>query len=207
MIFALKIFNYYKKLIFENRRWLYVILIIFAVGVVLGLFTAQTNPEITKKIIAQYAESIDKSLKPGWEVTKAIFTRNVFVVAVATLTSLILGFSSVFVVFINGTILGLFIGFGEMYSKITPWQLFLLLFPHGIFEYVGIFLGLSFSLRLGLNWLRKASKGKRLIVLKTNIKETAAILILTIIILGLAAIIEGFLTVNIACLFGGLCIK
>ena len=70
-------------------------------------------------------------------------------VVVATLTSLILGFSSVFVVFINGTILGLFIGFGKCIQNYS-----VAAFCYISTWYIRIrwnFLGLSFSLRLGLN--------------------------------------------------------
>ncbi len=206
MNFILKLISYYKKLIFENRRWVYIILLIFTIGVCSGLFIAKSDPEATKKIIKTYADSIDKSLTPGFDQAKFIFERNVFVVGVSMITSIFLGFTSIFVTFINGTILGLFVGFGEIYTRITPWQLFLLLFPHGVFEYLGIFLGLSFGLRLGLNWLLKVNKGQRLKVLKRNIKESLAILVLVIFILGLAAFIEGYLTAPIACWFGGLCI-
>ena len=162
----LKAIRYYKKLISDNRHWIYIIIVIFGIGVVLGLFTSQNDPNSTKEIIAKYSNSIDKSLKPGWEQTIFIFERNIIVVLVSLVTSLLFGFTSAFVVFVNGTILGLFIGFGEIYTKITPWQFFLLLFPHGIFEYIGVFLALGFGFRLGLNWLLKTSKGKRLSVLK-----------------------------------------
>ncbi len=199
------VFNYYKKLILDNRGWIYLILGIFVIGVLLGLGTAQGDPETARKIIAQYASSVDKSLKPGWEQTKEIFDRNVFVILIAALTSLVLGLSSAFVALVNGFVLGLFVGFRDIHTKVNPWQLFLLLFPHGIFEYTGVFLSLSFGLRLGLNWLTNDSKGKRLKVLKTNIQETIAILVLVIIILGLAAFIEGFLTLKIACFLSGIC--
>lgn len=202
-----RIYKYYKDLIVTNRGWIYLTFGIFAVGVVAGLLLAQSGQEEARKIISQYAASVDRTILPGWELTKTIFVRNVSVVLSATITSLVLGLTSAFVVLVNGFILGIFVGFGEIYTRLNPWQLFLLLFPHGIFEYSGFFLGLSFGVRLGLNWLKNENKGKRRRTLGQNIKETAAILILVVVILGLAAFVEGFLTLKIACLLSGACQK
>lgn len=206
MIFLRKILSLYKKLISENRRWLYLVVAIFGFGFLSGLITSQTNPLITKSIIASYSQSIDKNLSYGLDQALFIAERNIFILLFTMVSSLFFGVTGFFVTYVNGAILGLFVGFSEIYQKINPWQFFWLLLPHGIVEYSASFLGLAFGLRLGLNWALERSRGKRFQVFLLNLKETFIILILVVLLLLLAAFIEGYLTQIIACTISGICV-
>src|SRR3972149_5755583 len=67
--------------------------------------------------------------------------------------------TSIFVTYINGVVLGVVFGYIPARGFANPLQIFLLIVPHGIFEYLGTFLAMSFGLRLGINWILE-KKGK-----------------------------------------------
>jgi uncharacterized membrane protein SpoIIM required for sporulation len=200
-----KLLGYYRQLLAKNRRWFLAILGIFFLGFVAGFLISFVAPSFTRLILAQYAASIDPNLQPGANLTWYLLSRNVGIVGVSTIGGFVFGLLPVGTSFLNGLLLGALIGFGEIYQVINPVQLALLILPHGIFEYLGSFLALGFGLKLGLNWLSKSSRGKRVKVFVQDLKEVGIILPLIILLLGVAALIEGNLTNSIACFFSGIC--
>lgn len=202
--FITLVVTYYKNLIYQNRRWVFFIIAIFLVGTLAGILISNTAPFITSSVIGQYSSSLNLSLK-DFNLSLFIFQRNVSIVGTATLLGVFLGVVPVFIAFLNGILLGLIVGFPALYKAVNPVQLFFLLFPHGIFEYTATFLALAFGLRLGVNWLLPGSFGRRLKTLRVNIVQTFYILVLALILLIVAALIEGMLTGRIACFFTGVC--
>lgn len=199
-----QVVNYYKNLIYQNRKWIYIILGIFGVGVFCGILVSSTIPSLTKLTLQEYSKILPKNLK-GLNLSLQIFGHNFSTVFLTTISGIFLGIAPTLISFLNGLVLGMLVGFREIYRLVNPMQLVFLLFPHGIFEYAGTFLGLGFSLRLGLNWLLPHFRGKRLQILLQNLRETLSILVLVFGLLAMAALIEGMLTARIACFFTVIC--
>lgn len=199
-----RIFNYYKNLIYESRKWIYFTLMIFLLGFVWGVIISSTYSQLTRQIFGQYSSSLNLASKSNLETSIFIFNRNFSILATSTFGAFFFGVSAFVVTFANGLILGSIVSWPEIYKVINPLQLLLLLLPHGIFEYPALFLGLSFGLRLGLNWIF-AKNQRRLSVFLKNLKETMAIFVLVSLLLVVAAFIEGFLTEIIACKLSFIC--
>jgi len=198
-----KIFYYYKNLIWTNRFWFLVIIIIFTLGSFFGVLFAILQTGIAKQLILGYAKSIPSDLRSGWEITLYIFQRNLLISVVASGLSFFLGLAAVIVTFVNGFLLGLLFGYPGIYSSANPFYLIALVLPHGIFEYFATFTSLAFGLRLGLNWILPRNKNKRTKTFFKNLQELLTVLLFSSIFLFFAALIEGFLTKDIAdCLFG-----
>lgn len=201
------ILNYYFDLILGSKKWLLVILLFFVPAFLGGFLVAFYFPQIAAETISKYAQSIDTEVKSGFEQSFYIFRRNLVISLIAVLGGVVIGVIPVFITYVNGFFLGVIIGFQEIYSTINLWQLLLLLAPHGIIEYLATFLAWGFGLRLGITWLLPKASGKRLLTLATNLKETLFILVLVVVLLAIAAFIEGYLTLEIACFLGGICQK
>ena len=196
---------FYRGLIAQNRRWFWAVVIVFLIGFVSGVCISLVAPSVTQTIIDEYASSLDPSVKPGLPLSLYVFERNAIIVLITTVGGFLFGLLPVVVGFMNGLVLGALVGFPQIYQALNPVQLFFLIAPHGIFEYAGSLLALSFGLKLGLNWLFGAARGKRKMVFFTDLKETLAIIPLTLALLLAAAFVEGTLTTNIACFVAGAC--
>ncbi len=200
-----RLLHLYASLIINNKKWFIPILIVFFVGLTAGFFLSINNKAETGKILAGYAKSIDFNIKDGFALSWFIFERNVNIILFATITGFFLGLPALTIAFINGSLLGVVIGFVSISHSLNPIQLFLLLFPHGIFEYTGSVLGLTFGFKLGVNWLRKSSSGHRKQVFLNDFKDVVKIIPVVIIILFVAALIEGNLTGKLACFLASAC--
>ncbi len=197
-----RISNYYKNLIWGNRRWFFIVSGMFFASAVVGVLTSLFIPKVAEEIIGHYVRSIKPDLKEGWELSGFIYQRNITITVLASLFSFFFGIAAVFVTFINGFLLGLIFGYPKIYTLANPLYLIALIIPHGVFEYFATFLSLAFGLRLGINWTFKFNKGRRFAIFLINFRELILVLILAAAVLLMAALIEGFMTKKIAdCIF------
>ncbi|HSX57887.1 MAG TPA: stage II sporulation protein M [Candidatus Saccharimonadales bacterium] len=199
------IFLYYKKIIFEARFWFLSLGIIFLLGLFVGIIVSVTIPSLSTKILKSYSSSVNFNAEEGLSLSLFIFKKNLGIVTLGSFLGFFFGALPALVANLNGFLLGIVLGFGEIYSKVNPWQLFLLLFPHGIFEYAGTFLGLTFGFRWGLGWVVRKANVSRKAVFVNDLKELLAIFPLVVLLLGIAALIEGNLTGKIACILASAC--
>ncbi len=195
---------FYKNLIWEARFWILALLCIFGLGVLCGLTISLTTPNFSKLLLKNYAESVDFGVS-GFNLSWIIFERNFGIVVFASFFGAILGIVPTLITVVNGLLLGVVLGFRDIYQSVNPWQLLWLLLPHGIFEYSATFLGLAFGLRLGLNWLISRNVQNRREIFKADFKKLLLILPIITLLLFIAALIEGILTLPIACLIAGVC--
>ena len=200
-----KVFDYYKNTIFENNNWFRLTAAIFVFGIVTGLIISLFIPFIAEQALKNYASSIDTNIKPGFDLSVYVFTRNITITTVSSFLGIIFGLTSIFVTYINGIVLGVVFGYLPVRGFANPFQIFLLILPHGIFEYIGTFLAMSFGLRLGINWIvdKKGKSRKQIFV--EDLKKLISIYPLVFLLLLLAALIEGTITIKVSCILGGLC--
>ena len=199
------LFYYYRKLLVKSRDWFMLAFLIFLLGVFWGLVFSLTNSDFSTNILHNYSSSLDKNVKEGFDLSRYVFERNFGIVLFSIITGFFFGLVPTVVAFFNGLLLGILLGFRNIYSVLNPLQLFFLLFPHGIFEYLGTFLGLAAALKLGLNWTLAHSRGRRGKVFREDLLGALALLPLVLILLVVAAYIEGNWTAKIACLFSSIC--
>lgn len=200
-----KVFNFYKKLIRENKNWLFLTAGIFVCGSFSGLIVSLLLPSFAEDTLRNYSASIDRNVPLGWQLSWYVFQRNLALTTISSFLGVVFGIVPIFVTYINGVVLGVVFGFVPIQGVINPLQLLLLLLPHGVFEYTGTLLGTSFGLRLGINWLLDKKGKSRKEIFVDDLKRLVIAYPLVFILLLVAALIEGLVTINIACFFGGIC--
>ncbi len=200
-----KVFGYYKNTILVNKSWVLLTGVIFVCGVTTGLIISIFVPSFAEQALKNYASSIDKNVQPGLDLSSYVFVRNITITTVSSFLGAIFGLVPIFVTYINGMVLGVVFGYLPINALANPFQIFLLIVPHGIFEYLGTFLGMSFGLRLGINWILDKKDKSRREVFVEDLKKLISIYPLVFLLLVVAALVEGTVTIKISCFLGGLC--
>jgi len=190
----------------KTRQFIIVATIIFSVSMYFGAtndgFAAFLDTQIEG--IKQLAGKIDNSANPTLTMIKIIFLNNAIKAVVVIFTGALFGLLPVFFLVINGMIIGYILQQTAMSeSGITVFELiFKGLLPHGILEIPAILIASAYGLRLGKalfsifgallfdqNKLNFIGSGYVLLL-----KRCGVISIYLVIILLLAAIIEGTIT-------------
>lgn len=193
----------FTHLLWEGRRWIEVALFFFVIGVLLGLTVARTQPDQVMDALrpafaqlgglGQQVTAADSPFARAW----IIFQRNAQVTLVmAALALPLIGMVPVLFMLVNGLLLGVVVGLsGRLAPGMgNPWNIFLALAPHGIVELPALFIAAGFSMRLGIEWLLPGASGARLETLRRVAIQTGAVLGAVLVLLALAAFIEGNVT-------------
>jgi len=171
--------NYLK----ESRRPIYAIIILFLLSIMFGFINAeslaQTLNPILENIIEQTANLKVISL------IIYIFQNNTLASSITLGLGVILGIFPLMATLYNGIVLGYVLERIAQISFLEWWRLL----PHGIFEFIAIFISLGLGLRLGgqflTNYLKYYQKKQLLIWVP------AFITILIILITLLSTLISG----------------
>lgn len=199
-------FSLYRDLIIESKKWLlFAILLLFA-GALTGFLVTLYFPSFGEEALIGYASSIDQDIKPGLELTQYVFLRNFSIAALASILGAFFGLIPILVTYINGMVLGIVFGYLPIQGSASPWHILLLTAPHGIFEYAGTILAMGFGLKLGINWMFDKKGKSRKGIFLNDLKNLLKIYPLVFLLLAVAAIVEGLLTIPIACFFAGICL-
>jgi len=198
-----KIYTFYKSLIYQNRNWLYFVVALAIIWAAFGFFLSASFPSLYPGFVSfideVFAEALGEiNLESDWELAVAIFRQNTLATFYDLFLGVIFGFVPVVSIAINFFALGFLAGpvasADPAFTSITLPQFFLAIAPHGIFEIPAIFLAAGFGMRFGWQWLLPSSSGRRLRVFKQSFFDVLKILPLVIVLLVVAAIIEGFVT-------------
>lgn len=188
-----------------GRRWLLTSIVLFLVGILMGWGASQAEPELLIEQLQPIIERIGglgqqviASESPG-ERTWIIYRNNAQAVSVMMLAALVpvIGWLlPAFGMMGNGMLLGVVFGLGSRLSgrAIDPMQLFMGIAPHGVIELPAIWIGAAWAMRLGLRWLAPSAAGERWEVWQRCAKESVIVLALVMVMLGIAAFIEGNIT-------------
>jgi len=192
-----KLFNYYRQLLDDNREWLKISAAWFILAALVGSAMVFIKPDLLASIIAGFRDRFGDSPALDMNLAWQIFLQNLTASAVALFGGFFLGLGAVFVVGINGFILGFVVTSILISVASLPAALILIfggIVPHGILELSAFFLAGAIGLRLGTQWLGHASAGQRWPVLKQNWKQAVLFFPLITIVLFLAALVEVFIS-------------
>ena len=134
--------NYIK----ESRKFIYVIVGIFAVFVLIGFFVP-----FPASVIEKFLEFIQDTLGKTegmnqFELTKFIFFNNLQSSFLGMILGFVFGIFPIFVAVANGILLGFVASISVSQDGIfVLWRLL----PHGIFELAAVFISLGLGLKLG----------------------------------------------------------
>jgi stage II sporulation protein M len=175
------------------RRWLVTAILLFGIGIMLGLVTLPSIPNITFEDIAALEElaGLLASL-PQPLVAVIIFIKNSSALLISFVLSPILCFAPILALIVNGWLLS-FISATVVQEESF---LFLLagLLPHGIFELPALILAQAAALSFGTTVMLVIFKRERGNLLLPNLKQNLRYLMLAFTLLLPAAIIETYVT-------------
>ena len=192
-------------ILWGGRRWVLTSTLLFVLGAFLGWAASQGNPDL---LIEQLQPIVDRIGGLGQQVLSAespaerawiIYRNNAQAVSIMMLAALVpvIGWLlPAFGMLGNGMLIGVVFGLGSRLSgrPIDPMQMFLGIAPHGVIELPAIWLGAAWAMRLGLRWLAPSAEGERWEVWQQCAKEAVIVLALVMVLLGIAAFIEGNVT-------------
>ncbi len=175
------------------KRWLFIAVFLFGIGLVLGLATTTAVTGLLAEDVAALEELADLLAPlPQLSVFAFIFIKNVSAVLISFAFSPIVCLVPVMALIINGWIIGL-VSTTVIQEKSLGYLLAGLL-PHGIFELPALIMGEAVALSFGTAVLLALFKKERRSQLLPNLKQNLRYLIVAFALLLPAAIIEVYLT-------------
>lgn len=175
------------------KRWLFLAVFLFGVGLVLGLstptkmFNLLAGDVAALKELAGHLASLPRSSL--WAV---IFIKNVSALLVSFVLSPFFCLVPIMALVVNGWLLGLVVV--TVTQEKSLGYLFAGLLPHGLFELPAFIIGEAVALYFGSALILALFKKERRGLLLFNLRQGLNYLSLAIILLFLAAIIEVYLT-------------
>lgn len=203
----MKLVQYYRSLFADSRRWIYAICGLAIIWILAGVLVSTTYPELLPRFLAQLDRVFENALggtetAPTQEFAGALFVQNFTAAGYALGLGIFLGVLPIIAVVANFFTLGFLLG-PSLAPQSFPeygvgfWSFVTAIAPHGIFELPALLLACAFGFRAGWLWLLPSSAGRRWKVLGKSWLEGLSILPIVALLLGLAALIEAFVTLRI----------
>jgi uncharacterized membrane protein SpoIIM required for sporulation len=169
----------------------------FVFGAILAMLLVYSNPDNAKYFLdPAWVEGIKEGHQGGgqWNyplMSSYIMVNNIRVSLLAFVLGLTLGLGTIYVLFINGALLGALTALIYMYGNPTHyWSLIL---PHGVIELTAIFIAGAAGLMLARGILLPGELTRWHSLIK-GAKNAVLLILGVIILLVIAGIIEGFYT-------------
>jgi len=175
------------------RRWIFVAIFLFGIGLVFGLSTPTSFTDLTPQDIAALEELVDflVSLPPVLAAI-FIFIKNVSALVLSFVLSPFFCLIPILALTINGWLLG-FISVIVSREESVGFVLAGLL-PHGVFELPALILGEAAALSFGTVVVLALFKKERRSLLLPSLKQNLRYLVVALALLLPAAIIETYVT-------------
>jgi len=167
----------------KARRIFLFLLLTYILSAFLGAILVVVNPSVGADLTSFLKENLPK-LEPGFRAFLAIFLHNSQIALLNYLSGLLLGVGPFLLIGINGLILGIFLTYLHIYLSYPFSTLLLAIIPHGIVEIPAFVL----SGTAGICFYR-ALRWK-----DCDTKFSVRLLLLSIVLLFVAALIEAYLT-------------
>lgn len=191
--------------LWNGRRWIATAVFLFAIGALLGYWTALSQPDM---LLEQVRPALDRIAGIGQRVftstspverTWIIYSNNAQAMTIMMIGGLFVGIVPAMGVLGNGALIGVFLGLsGQIAPQAAdPWRLFVALAPHGVIELPAIWLAAGWALKLGLGYLAPSAAGRRWEVFRETAREAVLILFVVMIMLAVAAAIEANITLSL----------
>lgn len=187
----------FPGLLKEYRWFIVTSFSFFALGMLLSLLLVLYNPDNAGLFLPMNMVEGVKGGKSGggtWNyplMSSYIMYNNISVSLRAFVFGITLGLGTIYVLFINGTVLGALTGLVYLYGDpVNYWSLIL---PHGIIELTAIFISGAAGLIIAKSILLPGEYTRRY-SLVDGAKKAISLIIGVIVMLVIAGIIEGFFT-------------
>jgi stage II sporulation protein M len=190
-------YTYLKNIYLDNREWIRFAVKWFGFAMIVGAITFFVRPELIHDIADIFESKFGETPPQDTNLATEIFVQNATACAIALIGGLLFGISSFFTILLNGFIIGfviltLYTIPGDPIRNIGIVTLGLI--PHGIFEIPALMLASALGLRLGTEWLRRESEGRRWSVFGKNVERVIATIPLLALLLLIAAFVEVFVS-------------
>lgn len=174
----------------------------FTLGLVISLLLVLYNPDQANLFLAKDLVEYIKSGQLGggeWNyplMSSYIMVNNIIVSLRAFVFGITLGLGTIYVLFLNGTILGALTALIYLYGN--PVKYWSLILPHGIIELTAIFISGAAGLIIAKSILLPGEYSRKDAIIAGS-KKAISLIIGVVFMLVIAGIIEGFFTpLNIA---------
>jgi stage II sporulation protein M len=183
----------------SDRTAAFVVAGIFILTIVLGGIAVHADESVATDLIGLMTEGIFEDIQSEYSAVIAanIFINNLQASTILFIGGAAFGLITLLVLSINGFVIGIFVEFIRQEQGLC----FVLagILPHGIFEIPALLLAAMFGVLLGKElWNELHGSGDAIAVAEQNGKR---FLVYVLPLLGIAAIIEGFITPEIIQLF------
>ena len=177
----------------NHKRWLFVAISLFGIGLVLGLATPASVADSLFEDVAALEEFADPLASlPQSSIFALIFIKNVSAVLISFALSPIICLAPVMALVINGWLLGL-VSTTVIQEKSLGYLLAGLL-PHGVFELPALVIGEAVALSFGTAVILALFREEKRKLLLPNLKRNLRYLVVALALFLPAAIIETYLT-------------
>jgi len=175
------------------KRWLFITIFLFGVGLVLGLTTSAGIAGLLSEDIAALEELADSlALLPKSYILVVIFLKNVSVLLISFALSPVFCLVPVMALTINGWLLGLVST--TVIQEESLGYLLAALLPHGIFELPALIMGEAVALSFGTAVILAMFKKERRSLLPAHLRHNLRYLVIALALFLPAAIIETYVT-------------
>lgn len=186
-----------KGYFYRNKKLIIIAVLIFILSFIIGVLFWDLFRDYIIEALKHIAEDISDN--PSTE-TKNIYFNNLEIAFVIILSGLFLSIFTVIILFLNGLVIGF------VYSIAPIGMSLLYTLPHGIFEIPGILLAVVCSFlmtKLEINILKGILQNGKTFRGQLNnsiviIKDIILSIVMIIVLLSIAAVIEGFVTLPLA---------
>ena len=196
------------SILWGGRRWVLSSATLFIMGILMGWAASQADPDLLIEQLQPLVERLGGlgqsvlAAESAGERTWIIYRNNAQAISLMMLAALVpvIGWLlSAFGMLGNGMFLGVLVGLGGRLSgrAVDPMQLFIGIAPHGVIELPAIWIGAAWAMRLGLRWLAPSAEGERWEVWRQCAKEAVIVLAFVMVLLGIAAFVEGNVTLSL----------
>lgn len=196
-----QVFHFYWDIIASQRRWFFVVTMIFLFGVIGGAVARGITPNLFEIFRDMFEGIIDDSFAFNIPTALKIFANNITAALLMIFGGMVFGIIPLLSILLNGFIIGyviaeLFFSFPMNIFK-TGYFAFATIVPHGIFEIPAVLFSATLGIRFGTEWMKKSDTLKRGEIFRKNFFSAIFSLPLLIGILFVAAVIEVFISLQI----------
>lgn len=195
------LFNYivygFPQILKEIKAYIIISFAFFALGSLISLLMVMYNPENAQLFLPDnFIEAIQNPTSNGgqWNyplMSSYIMVNNIGVALRSFVFGITLGLGTIYVLFINGALLGALTALVYLYGEpVNYWSLIL---PHGIIELVAIFIAGAAGLIIAKYILIPGKYSRKNALIKGSKKAVSLIGGITFFLI-IAGIIEGFFT-------------
>ena len=191
------------QVIKNNRSWLIISLLIFALGFFSfmgnNLASGQEQGEIINQEMMVFLEQIVEFIEESHPLMGSllIFLNNLVSSLQMLFLGVILGISPLLTLLVNGAVLGT-VSVQVLGEGASPWFLVAGIVPHGIPELAAFFICSALGLKIGYHTIISPLPDKsRKQSFKFIWKEIISVLPLVVVLLFIAAVIEIYITKNL----------